>query len=233
MAPGSSALKPPGHVSHSSKATAFGQLILLLGLTVGTIVIGDLLQWPLLGPVSVIPPVVVGLYLMHRGQEPVSFIGIRKPTRPLEFALLVLATVVVSIVLNGVGQALAAAMFDSTASIDALGTIKGNLPRYLVFLLISWTMAAIGEELLFRGMVMRHLETIFGSSHPRLAVVILTQAIIFGLFHSYQGVAGIFGTGGIAIAMGLFFYLSRRTIWTCVLAHGIIDTIGFTELYLS
>lgn len=42
MDPGSSALKPSGHVPHS-KTTAFGQILLLLGLTIGTIVIGDFL----------------------------------------------------------------------------------------------------------------------------------------------------------------------------------------------
>lgn len=233
MSFGSSASKPSGQRPHSSKATAFGQIVLLLGSTICTIAIADILRWPLLGPLSVIPPVALGLYLMHRWHESPSLIGIRRPTRPLNFALFVLATVVVSIVFNGIGQAVAGAIFDSTASIDALGTIKGNLPRYLVYLLISWTTAAIGEELLFRGMVMRHLETILGSSNPRLALVILIQAITFGLFHSYQGVVGIFGTGAIAIAMGLFFYLSKRTIWTCVVAHGIIDTIGFTEEYLK
>jgi CAAX protease family protein len=208
-------------------------ILALLGLAAAGLLLANYLDIFVLGPLSVVPPVLLGLFLMRRREEPFSGIGIRKPARPLRFALLVPVTVVVAIVFSSLVQALAGAILDTHPDLEALGEIEGNLPQALLLLSIAWTTAAVGEELLFRGLIMRKLELIFGSTRVMLVLAVLVQAIIFGLAHSYQGAVGMIGAGAVGVALGAMYYFGKRNIWLCVIAHGVQDTIGIIALYFG
>lgn len=64
-----------------------------------------------------------------------------------------------------------------------------------------------------------------------LAVVIV--AVLFGFGHYYKGPSGIVDSGMAGFVLGAAYLLTGRNMWTCVLAHGFIDTFGVLALYLG
>ena len=67
---------------------------------------------------------------------------------------------------------------------------------------------------------------------PGLIFANLVQAILFGLIHWYQGIPGIVLTGTVGLIFGAFYFLPGRNLWPLILAHGIINSISFTIIFL-
>jgi uncharacterized protein len=57
--------------------------------------------------------------------------------------------------------------------------------------------------------------------------------VLFGLGHYYKGPAGILDSGMAGVILGVAYLMSGRNIWTCVLAHGLIDTFALSAAYLG
>ncbi|MHC4975700.1 MAG: CPBP family intramembrane glutamic endopeptidase [Planctomycetota bacterium] len=225
----------PGAEAPASTTQPIGfsilELILLLALMQLWLLGASLLDQTFLGALSVVPPVIVGILLMRRRRQPLSDIGIIKPPRWGRFALAVLGTLVGTMFFAAVVNSVAASLLETDSNLEVFSDVEGNVSMLLYLLLISWTSAGIGEELLFRGIVMHKLERMIGSKVWQLAIVVLAQATLFGLAHAYQGVVGIISTGAIGLALGSFYYVFKRNIWVCVLTHALNNTIGVIMLY--
>jgi len=118
----------------------------------------------------------------------------------------------------GVGVLLVGAMVGLDALLRALGVEVANPELDGLVAVIDWPLAiamalgaGIGEEILFRGVLQKHLG-------------VLGQAGLFGLFHLTQGVLGFFVTALIGL---LFGYLVRRGVplWTVIVAHVTYDAV--------
>lgn len=78
--------------------------------------------------------------------------------------------------------------------------------------------AGICEELLFRGFVtwwLAHLLPVFW-------MVIVAQALLFGLAHAYQGPRGVLTTGAVGLLMGGVVWISG-SLWAAMILHALID----------
>ncbi len=114
------------------------------------------------------------------------------------------------------------------------GDIKGNLPNYLLWLVIVWTAAAFGEEMFFRGFLITRLQTAFKGLPLATVLAVLLPALLFGYGHMYyQGLRGLIVTGTIALVFGTMFLVFKRNLWPIILLHGLIDTLTFTALYMD
>lgn len=158
-------------------------------------------------------------------------IGLGAPAGPGRFAGQVLAGL-----LAGWAVALAAMLLATRgfgwAGLDAsrFAGIEGNAVALLGALAISWTTAAIGEEILFRGFLQSRLQVLFGARRHAGLLAAFAQAVLFGLGHAYQGPTGILVSGAIGLVFGLLM-LRFRTVWPLVVAHGLIDTVSMVALY--
>lgn len=107
--------------------------------------------------------------------------------------------------------------------------LEGNLVNYLLFLIpVSWCSAAIGEELLVRGYLLNRLESLSGTWFA-----VVTQAAIFALAHIYQGWMGVINIFVLALVFGVIFIRCGRSLWPLIIAHGLIDTIAVTLIYIG
>ncbi len=107
--------------------------------------------------------------------------------------------------------------------------MEGNLVVYLWFLLpVAWGSAAVGEEMLMRGYFLNRLE---GQLSTRLAIFL--QAVIFAGLHFYQGIVGVASIFILALIFGYAYIRSGRNLLPVILAHGIIDTVSLTLIFLG
>jgi len=107
--------------------------------------------------------------------------------------------------------------------------IEDNLVYYLLFLVpVSWGSAAIGEELLVRGYLLYRLESLSGTWFA-----VIAQAVIFALAHIYQGWMGVINIFVLALVFGVIFIRCGRSLWPLIIAHGLIDTIAVTLIYIG
>jgi uncharacterized protein len=74
---------------------------------------------------------------------------------------------------------------------------------------------------------------VFGRSRAANALAVLASATLFGYGHYYKGPAGILDSGVAGVIPGIAYLLSGRNLWTCILAHGFIDTFALFAAYLG
>lgn len=129
-------------------------------------------------------------------------------------------------------DAIATAFDVPPSEIGPLSSIQGNLTHYVAWLAITWTAAAFGEEIIFRGYLLNRVAEALGRNWIAWTIAVLLQALIFSLGHAYQGIGGVLRIGVGAIFSGLFFLLFRRSLWPLIIAHGVWDTLGITLIYL-
>jgi membrane protease YdiL (CAAX protease family) len=111
--------------------------------------------------------------------------------------------------------------------------IKGNTLAWLQYLGVSWFIAALCEEIVFRGFLLNVLHRLSGESNWGQWVAILISSTLFGVVHFYQGLSGILLTGIIGFALAVIYFKMNRNLWVCIILHGLIDTTSLTLLYLG
>ncbi len=116
---------------------------------------------------------------------------------------------------------------------QVLGAVTGNLPLFLILLPVVWIFAAFGEEVFYRGYLMSRFAQFMGEGKIAWGVALVAQAVLFGIAHLYQGPAGAVGIGIGALISGLGTLVWGRNLWPAIIAHGVLDTLGFTLLYLG
>jgi membrane protease YdiL (CAAX protease family) len=112
-------------------------------------------------------------------------------------------------------------------------TITGNPLAALLALLLVWTFAAFGEELSYRGYLLLRCADVGCRSAAAYWIGVVLVSILFGYGHYYKGPSGIVDSGVAGLILGAAFILSGRNLWSCILAHGFIDTFGVMVLYFG
>lgn len=108
----------------------------------------------------------------------------------------------------------------------------GNFIALLGWLAVSWTFAAFGEELVYRGYLLNRLGDLTGSTDLGWGISLLAVTLLFGLVHAYQGVNGMLLAGFSGLAQGLVYLATRRNLWVGIICHGVTDTVGFILIYI-
>jgi len=203
----------------------------------------SMLFWRYAGPASLLLTLaLVTIYIHKIGIDWTSLglrslPGIRAKLMLIPQALLVFVAFAIVVALTTIGGPAIGLDFmnEIPAGVeDRWGDVAGNLPLYLLWLGIVWTAAAFGEEMFFRGYLISRLQTVFSGYRFASVLAVVLPAIFFGYGHFYyQGLRGAIVTGGIALAFGTMFLVLKRNLWPIILLHGIVDTIGFTALYME
>ena len=111
--------------------------------------------------------------------------------------------------------------------------IAHNAGEALQWLLIVWTFAAFGEEISYRGYLTKRGADIGGGSRGAWWLATIAVSVLFGFGHYYKGPAGILDLGVAGLILGATYLLSKRNLWTTILAHGLIDTFGIVMVFLG
>jgi len=120
-----------------------------------------------------------------------------------------------------------------SSDLERFSGLDGSLPRLLGFIVVSWTIAAFGEEFAFRIVLMGGLQAALGGGKKVALAALLIQACIFGLVHMYQGPVAIISSTISGLILGGLVLSFRGAIWPAALAHGANNTFGLVNLYLG
>ena len=118
-------------------------------------------------------------------------------------------------------------------NLERFSDIAGSPIALIKLLVLNWTLAAIGEELAFRIVLMRGIAFNLGDSRTAFGIALIAQAILFGAIHAYQGPSGIISSGINGLIFGGLTLAARGSIWPAAIAHGASNTIGILSLYLA
>ena len=158
--------------------------------------------------------------------------GLKGPSPVWRTALFAIIGVVTAITVSTVTDPFIEEWFGKTDTTVFSG-VKGNLGMFLYLLPLIWVFAAFGEEFFYRGFLMTSVAHVLGGARIGWFIALIFQAVIFGLGHEYQGLGGMIGTGLYALVFGGLYLAAGRNLWAPALAHGLLDTLGFTLLYLG
>lgn len=109
--------------------------------------------------------------------------------------------------------------------------VAGSVPDFLALLALNWTVAATGEELTFRIILMRGLLMSLGGGTAAAIIALVVASALFGFIHLYKGPVGMISSGVSGLVFGSLVLLRRGAIWPAFLCHGINNTIGILRIY--
>lgn len=180
---------------------------------------------------SLVLVLLAGLSLLVRREGPstLGFHRLRHPGRELlQVAALTLGwTAMVFLLVMPVTEHLTG----STQDTSEFAELEGDLPRLLLFIALSWTLAALVEELAFRGYLLTRVTDLIGTSVAARAFGVVTIALLFALIHGEQGVTGMVLVFVDAVFFGILRY-AYRSLWAPVVAHGLSNTVGMVAFFL-
>jgi len=146
-----------------------------------------------------------------------------------------------------VGLAWGAALYLVSAATTWIGARLGLAPESGAFSIgsvwswLAWVAGgllagAFGEELLYRGWLLERVERGLAGLVPdawatRAGVVV--AALAFGAQHAYQGAIAVVTVTLLGLGLGLAHLRSGRSLVVPIVAHGLLDVVGLTELYLA
>ena len=217
-------------------------ILLVAGLSIGLFFMGALRysssHQNILTPISnyatfgyILISVVFTILLFRAGLPLNHFgFGIRPDVKQLLLAITAIA--LLRLFAFGV-EPLIEGLVGSSRNLERFSEVEGSLSSLIGLLIMSWTIAAFGEEFIYRIVLMRGLSFIFNDTRHAQTAAIITQALMFGLIHAYQGPAGIIGSTFSGLVFGTVTIASRWSIWPSAIAHGTNNTIGIIALYMG
>jgi membrane protease YdiL (CAAX protease family) len=129
-------------------------------------------------------------------------------------------------------QPLLARLTGQMPDLSAFSRVAGNLQWLSLSLILTWTLFAFGEELVFRGYLMDRIAGLFGRSRGAWACALALASVVFGLSHFQQGIAGVSENLMDGILLGALYLRFGRNLAIPIIAHGVTDTVDFLLLFL-
>ena len=117
--------------------------------------------------------------------------------------------------------------------VSMFAPLTGNVHFLIISLAVAWTLAACGEEFVYRGYLLRRIAQALGDTRRASLGALMVTSVLFGAGHGYQGLSGVITAGLGGFAFGLLYLATGRNLWVSVIAHGTMDSIGFVLLFLG
>lgn len=178
---------------------------------------------------------VAGWLLQRRGSSWRRH-GLARPRSLWRSALLAVGTFVAAVVLIVAVQNLAALWLGAGAApIDEsrFDAIAGNVGLYALMLTLAWTTIAFGEEMMYRAFLIGRLQSLWSGTRWGSAAAVLLAAAVFGAVHFAEGPLGIVSNGAFGVLFGAVYLASGRNLWVTIAAHGLLNTVRFTLLFVG
>jgi len=132
-----------------------------------------------------------------------------------------------------VSQPLLARWTSKMPDLSDFAGIVGNLKLLVIYLVLIWTLGALGEEIVYRGYLMHRLAGLFRNSRTAWVVSLIVISVVFGSAHVDQGRTGIIENMWDGLLLGALFLACGRNLAAPVIAHAVADTVDLVLIYLG
>lgn len=111
--------------------------------------------------------------------------------------------------------------------------LTGNIKLALLGFAFSWTFAAFGEEMVWRGYLMNRVAELGNRTRRAWNCSLVAVSIVFGMAHAGQGITGVIEEGIAGLLLGVMYLFTRRNLAVPIIAHGVADTIDMVLIFLG
>lgn len=186
------------------------------------------------GALSLVGTFASVLWLVRWRGQGVGVLGLRRPPTWWFVPAWGFAVVVVTILLQVTLVPALASLFNlPPPDVSQYSALRGDLVLFVFAALGSMFTGGFIEEVVYRGLMVDRLSTIFGGGRRGRLLGALTCGVPFGLIHFEWGLGGIFVTAVMGSTLGLMFLVTRRNLWPLVAAHASMDFILMLQAYLG
>ncbi len=112
-----------------------------------------------------------------------------------------------------VTQPLLVKLFGKMPDLSDLGDLHGNWKLFLLFLALTWTLVAFGEEMVYRGYLMNRVAGLFRNPRTAWTLSLIVVSVVFGLAHIDQGITGQVENMINGLLLGVIFLASGCNMW--------------------
>ena len=186
---------------------------------------------PLTQTIFLLPLVWVSLRLRR---EDCSTLGFARPRRAW---LAITFGAVAGVLLEGLATFVTTPWISTSFGVapdySQFDQLRGNLPQLLLFLALSWTLAAFGEEICFRGFLMPRVASVLGDGRAAWLASLVLCSALFGWGHTEQGMSGWVQEGLSGLLLGVLYLVTGRNLWVPIVAHGVSNTLAFVLIYFG
>ena len=202
----------------------------------GELAFADHLPWgaEARGVAAVLLGAITALWLTVRQGGSLADIGLTRPRRWWTMPFWVLGILITFGTAQALIPQLLAPYFDlAPPDMSRYDFIRGNAKAAIAFALLLPLTAAIPEEIVYRGFLIRQFERLYGNGPVAPAIAVLSQALIFGSVHFQWGLGGIVMTTIMGLVWGIAYLLCGRNLWIVILAHSAAHIVLVLQLYAS
>jgi len=149
-------------------------------------------------------------------------------------------------ILIGVSAGIAIELLELLITQPLLARSTGKMPDLSIFqmlrhnpkllilgLALTWTLAAFGEEMTYRGYLMNRIAGLGGDSQIAWIVSLILISLLFGTAHMGQGITGMIENAIDGTLLGVLYLCRKRSLATPIIAHGVTDTVDLLLLFLG
>ena len=160
--------------------------------------------------------------------------GLTLPGRwPRALAVGTIAGIVLEILSAFVVEPALARLFGKSADLSDLRPLVGNATLLLVALAANWILAALGEELVYRGYLMNRVAGLAGGTTGAWAASVIVVSALFGWGHVDQGLTGQVQASIDGLMLGLLYLATRRNLLVPIVSHGVSNSLAFVLMYFG
>jgi len=130
-------------------------------------------------------------------------------------------------------QPVVARLFGAEPDLSSFHELAGNLKQTLIWVGISWVLAAFGEEMAYRGYILNRVADWGGGGRWAWVAAVVMVSSLFGIDHMDQGPTGMVVEGFSGLWLALAYLGAGRNLFIPIIAHGVANTIDFVLIYLD
>ncbi len=158
-------------------------------------------------------------------------------TRPKNWSRIVLVALAIAILNQALSEYVTVPLVKhftgQSPDLSEFKPLIGNMKLALTALVIVWTFAAFGEEMVYRGYLLRRGADLGGRSSLAYWIGLAYISVLFGFGHYYQGPAGVIDTAMSSAIFGSAYLLCGRNLWVAILGHGLSNTLAIGLVYFD
>lgn len=132
-----------------------------------------------------------------------------------------------------VSQPILVRVLGKQPDLELFRALHGDVKWTLLAIAGAWTLAAFGEEMVYRGYLMNRVADLMNRSRWAWIVSLIVVHVGFGMAHAYQGITGIIDEGLAGFLFGVVYLRNGRNLAVPIIAHGVGDTIDFLLIFVG